>query len=155
MRMRDRAKWRWILAVLAGLGVAAPGCGGGDKRAEEPAPAIDEDGGDDEGGASDVLVPEEKFDEIKSVFERKASIVSRCFVTGVEAGEIEKNAKGHITIGATIGTDGKASSVKALQSSLGSKAAEQCVVDLVKDWTFTDSLPKPVETSHTYVMDQY
>ena len=104
---------------------------------------------------SHVLIPEEKFDEIKRVFESKASVVSRCYVNGIEAGEIDKSAKGHVTVGVTVTTSGAASDVKILESDLGSQAIEGCIRDLVTTWTFTDALPKPVETSHTYVLDRF
>jgi TonB family protein len=140
------------IGLVVGLGLAT--CGGGDKKVEAPRESADDDSGGGE-DHSDVLVPEEKFDEIKRTFDSKRTMVSRCYVTGVEAGEIDRTAKGHITVGVTVTRDGKASNVRVLQSSLGSKAADDCVVGMVEGWTFTDSLPKPVEHSHTYVMDRF
>jgi len=139
--------WGGALAVLVA-------CGGKSAEPTTPPDAVEDDGGGEAAEVSHVLVPERKFDEIARTFERKAPIVSRCYVAGVEAGEIEGSKRGQITVAVTVTTEGKASNVRVLRSTLGSKAAEACVVDKVAGWTFTDSLPKPVEHSYTYVLDR-
>ena len=69
----------WISAALA-----AAACGGGQQMAEAPDPVLE----GDSGAEGDVLIPPEKFDEINRTFERKRNHVSRCFVVGVDAGEV-------------------------------------------------------------------
>ena len=95
------------------------------------------------------------FEEIKSVFENKTAMVARCYVQGIESEEVEKTKKGFVTVGVTVTTDGKASNVRVLKSSFGSPAVDACVVEMVQGWEFTDALPKPLDTSHTYVMDRF
>lgn len=141
-----------ILSLCAALAGAA--CGGGERRVEKPA----ESASDDAGGGPDtsgVLIPDEKYEEIKSVFERKTAQVGRCYVAGIEAGQIEKSAKGFVTVGVTVTTAGKASQVRVLKSSFTSSALEGCFIEMVGGWEFTDALPKPLETSHTYVLDRF
>jgi hypothetical protein len=139
------------IGAVVGLSLAA--CGGGGARPAAPV----ESAADDSGGGPDtsaVLIPYEKYDEIKSVFERKTAIVGRCYVAGIEAGQIDKAAKGFVTVGVTVTTDGKASKVRVLKSSFKSSALEGCMIEMVGGWEFTDSLPKPLDTSHTYVLDR-
>jgi hypothetical protein len=79
--------------------------------------------------------------------------VSRCHVEGVAAGEVERTEKGHVTVGLTINRDGSASDVRVMETSFKSTKVGECVVRLVRGWTFT-TLPKTLETSHTYVLDR-
>jgi TonB family protein len=142
------------LAVVV-MAVALGACGGSDKKqvaspADDGAVAVDDDGGSDS-----VLIPEEKFDEINNVFDRKTSMISRCFVAGVDAGQVDKGQKGFVTVDVTVNTSGKPEKVRIIKTSFKSQALNDCVTDMVKGWVFTDSLPKPVETSHTYVLDRF
>jgi len=130
-------------------------CGGDGKDAEEPTtgPAVDTSEGGDE-DPEEGMIPVEKFDEIKRTFERKQSQVSRCFVVGVEAGEIEKTAAGVVTVSATITKSGKATNVRIVESSFNSAALKQCVKDYVGRWLFT-TLPKDLEYSYQYRLQRF
>ncbi|HTE56175.1 MAG TPA: AgmX/PglI C-terminal domain-containing protein [Kofleriaceae bacterium] len=135
-------------AAALGIGLALVGCGGGQQQAEPAGePALER------GQIGDQLIPDEKYDEIKATFDRKATSVSRCYVEGVEAGEVDRSDKGHVTVGLTINPDGSPSDVRVMESSFKSSKVGDCVVRHVSGWTFT-TLPKSLETSHTYVLDR-
>ena len=138
----------WTTAVTLVTLAALAACGGGQK-ATEPA------GGGDAAAAghADPLIPEEKYDEIEATFAGKVGTVSRCYVEGVESGDVDRSEKGHVTVGLTINPDGSARDVRVMESSFKSKKVGECVVRLVSGWTFT-TLPRPLETSHTYVLDR-
>lgn len=152
--MQERT--RHLTGLAAALALAAmsgwtSGCGGGGQpRAETAEPA---GGGGEESGGGNELIPDEKYDEIKATFDRKVTIVSRCHAQGVETGDVERSEKGHVTIGLTINPDGTPSGVRVMESSFQSDKVGQCIVDMVNTWTFP-TLPKPLETSHTYVLDR-
>ena len=55
--------------------------------------------------------------------------------------------------GREINPDGSASDVRVMESSFKSSKVGDCVVRMVSGWTFT-GLPKPLDTSHTYVLDR-
>lgn len=138
-----------VVAVSVGLFCGA--CGGSQKKAEEPKVAEPEA---EEPSEEEVLIPEEKFGEINRAFERKTSMVSRCFVEALEAGEVKKNEKGFVTVGLTVLESGAPSKVRVLETSFKSKVIQDCVTGLVERWTFT-TLPRPLEISHTYVLQQF
>jgi hypothetical protein len=145
---------QWLLGVV----LAAAACGGssgGGEDTVEPAPCPECSTGDDD-GPSDVdstIIPEEKYEEIKKTFQRKTGTVSRCYVEGFEAGEVEKSEKGHVTVGLTIQPDGSPSDVKVLETSFKSGKVGECMVRMVSGWKFP-TLPKALDTSHTYVLDR-
>jgi len=143
-------KWIVVMAALAA-------CGGGQKGSSEPS---DTSGGGDQvasSGSDDSeagMIPPEKFDEIKRTFERKQSQVSRCFVVGVDAGEIDKSDKGTVTIGATITQAGKATNVRILETNFKSSAMEQCIKEKVASWVFT-TLPQSLDYSYQYRLERF
>ena len=141
-------KWLMVLAAMAA-------CGGGEKAAEEPVEPVadvESDEGDDSG--DEGMIPAEKFDEIKRTFERKQTQVSRCFVAGVDAGEIQKTDKGAVTIGATITKAGKASNIRVIETTFKSPAMEQCIKDKVAGWVFT-TLPQELDYSYQYRLERF
>jgi TonB family protein len=152
--MQERGRHLFGLAALAlaaGTIGGASGCGGGQPRAE----TAEQTGGEEEGGGGgeSQLIPDEKYEEIKSTFDRKVTIVSRCHAQGVQSGDVERSEKGHVTVGLTINPDGSPTDVRVMESSFKSDKVGQCIVDMVQSWTFP-TLPKPLETSHTYVLDR-
>jgi len=149
MQMRVAETVAGLATALALLFMLADsGCAGSQKEAEAPAGS-----GDESGEGDGKLIPEEKYEEISATFVRKTGTVSRCYVEGVEGGEGEQSKKGHITIGLTINPDGSASDVRVMESSFKSAKVGECVVRMVSGWSFT-TLPRPLETSHTYVLDR-
>ncbi len=130
------------------LMVASEGCGGGQ---QEPASPGGEAGGEQGGDSDAKLIPEEKYDEITATFDSKTGSVSRCYAEGDQTGDPER--KGHVTVRLIINPDGHTSEVSVMETSFKSAKVGDCVVRLVKGWTFP-TLPRPLETSHTYVLDR-
>ena len=144
-----------LLELVAGVATAAAlllmlasGCGGGQQEVVE-SPGGEAAEGEQESGGE--LIPEEKYEEINATFDRKTGSVSRCYGEGDESGDPDR--KGHVTVRLTINRDGTTSNVKVLETSFKSSKVGECVVRLVKGWTFP-TLPRPLETSHTYVLDR-
>ena len=142
------------MALATALGAACGGQEGAREDVVEPAPCP-ECGGGEGGGATvdDTVIPDEKYEEIRHEFEAKTQTVARCYVDGFDAGEVEKTQKGAITVSLTINTAGKPENVHIEKSSFNSEAVGSCVVRLVSGWTFP-TLPKRLDTSHTYVLDR-
>ncbi|HKE14101.1 MAG TPA: AgmX/PglI C-terminal domain-containing protein [Kofleriaceae bacterium] len=143
-----------LFEMVAGLATAAAvvlfvgdmSCGGGQKEPAEPAAG---QGGGAEGGEA-ALIPEEKYDEINSIFDNKTGSVSRCYA---QEETTDSDKKGHVTIRLTINKDGTTSRVSVMESSFKSAKVGDCVVRMASGWSFP-TLPRPLETSHTYVLGQ-
>jgi hypothetical protein len=135
------------IAVAFALGA----CGGSQKTDDDTEIVfVEEDSSSDD----NELIPEEKFEQIKNTFERKATTVARCFPEAVETGEVSKNDRIKLTVGLVIKPDGSPSELKILGSSKRSKALEECVMKVVSRWEFTD-LPKPLEYSYGFVLQNF
>ena len=145
-----------LLELVAGAATAAAlmlmlasgGCGGGQQEPASPGG----EAGEEQGGDSDAkLIPEEKYDEITATFDSKTGSVSRCHAEGDQTGDPE--GKGHVTVRLIINPDGHTSEVSVMETSFKSAKVGDCVVRLAKGWTFP-TLPRALETSHTYVLDR-
>ena len=139
-----------LLVVLA-----AAACGGKNKNNADTTgggPTIDPNmsSGDSTDRSGDV--DPTKLDEVNQLLERRRNIVSRCLSNAVEAGEAPKNARGKVTLEIKIGTDGKASSVEVIKSSIESKEVQGCVKRKVEEIEFPH-MNKAFETSYTYAME--
>ena len=130
----------------------ASACGSSDKKTETPSGYVYGEEAEEE--ESDELIPEEKFDEIKNTFERKATTVARCFPEAVAAGEVDSNARVKVSVGLVIKPDGSPSELKILAASERSKVLEACVLQAVSRWEFT-TLPKPLQYSHGFVLQRF
>ena len=93
-----------------------------------------------------------KMDEVNQLLDRKRMIVSRCLSQAVEAGNAPKNARGKITLEIKIGSDGKATSVEVIKTSIESKEVQGCVKRKVEEITFPQ-FAKQYDTSYTYAME--
>jgi len=147
---------RQELGLAAALCIAmAAGCGGGKKAAEEPGPAatVEDDSGDEGNGngSGDVLIPAEKFEEVKAFFDRKRNMVSRCFVKALDAGEVKETDEAKVQLTMTIMPDGSITKARITHCSHASPVLRSCVLNYVKEWTVT-TLPKPFDYSYTYAM---
>lgn len=137
--------------------VWATACGGGKKDVEEPEPAAtsgeyaEDDGEEDGEAAGDVLISAEKFEEVRSFFDRKRRLVSRCFVKALEAGEVKETDDAKVQVTLTIEPNGKISNARITHCSHASKVLRGCVLEYVKGWTVT-TLPKPFDYSYTFGM---
>ena len=151
----SRRQWLWGVVLAASAAACGGSSAGGGEDTVEPAPCPECTSGDENkpDEVDSTIIPEEKYEEINKTFTAKMGVVKRCYVEGFEAGEVEKSEKGHVTVGLTIQPDGSASDVKVMQSSFKSDKVGACVVRMVSGWKFP-TLPKSLETSHTYVLDR-
>ncbi|MCP4446486.1 MAG: hypothetical protein GY811_14240 [Myxococcales bacterium] len=141
-------EWRNKVVLVGAL--VALGCGGSEKKPEAPEPEVSEEVDDEEV----ELVPVEKIEEIKSIFERRASSVARCFPIAVESGEVDPNERVQVSVGLVIQPDGSPSKVRILGSSKRSKALETCVIESVQRWEFI-TLPIPLEYSYGFKLQRF
>ena len=146
---------RQKLGLLAALCLVwTTACGGGKKGAEEPEPAgggeeyVDEDEGDDGG---DVLIPAEKYEEVRSFFDRKRRLVSRCFVKALDEGEVKETDDAKVQITVTITPGGRIKNARITKCSHASPVLRSCVLDYVNSWVVT-RLPKKFDYSYTFGM---
>jgi hypothetical protein len=140
---------------MAAVVAMACACGGSKKK-------VDDTGDDDyvygqqkeHEDTEGELIPEEKFEEIKRTFERKASTVARCFPEAVAAGELEKNDRVKLTLGLEIQPDGSSEKMEILASSKRSETLEACVMKSVSRWEFS-TLPKPLQYSYMFTLQRF
>ena len=130
--------------VVASVTAVTAGCGGGGSHADttpatEAAPAAE----------ATEQVPPEKMDEINRNLDRKRPIMSHCLAIAVDNKELPKNSRGKLTVEISIGTSGKADSIKIVKTSLESKTLGECVTHHIQEIQFPE-LPKPFVTSYTY-----
>jgi len=112
--------------IMAAALLAA--CGGATVQ-QAPPPVAPEAGGADPSA----------YAAVAEVFAKKRPIVSQCYGTAVENRELTEDAKGRVKVGLRVLPSGQAENVHIVESSLGSKSVEDCVVKLVQRWT----LPAP------------
>lgn len=139
---------------LACVALLWSGCGGGDKNVEAPADDGVSAAEESESGDEGDLVPEEKFQEIRYTFERKSSLLSRCFPEAVEAGDLDAGDKVKLTIGLTIQTDGSPKDVHIVETTKKSATVDACVKRTVGRWQFT-TLPKPLPYSYGLILQDF
>ena len=70
----------------------------------------------------------------------------------VDNGSLPKGSRGKMTLDITVGTAGKASSVKVIKSSLESKPLEDCVVGKVHEIQFPE-IPTEYQTTYGYAFE--
>ncbi len=133
----------------------ATACGGGKKEAEEPEPAanVEDDTGDTEeaSDSDEVLIPAEKFEEVKRFFDHKRQLVSRCFVKALDAGEVKETDNADVQVTLTIMPDGSVVNARVTSCTPSSKVLRSCVLGHVKSWKVT-TLPKKFDYSYTFGM---
>lgn len=141
-----------LLAVGITVVVA---CGGGKKNEDTTSGVTPIDPNMTTGDRTDrsgAMIPPEKMDEIVRLLDRKRPTVSRCLTMVVDNQELPKSSRGKMTLGITIGTSGKATSVTVIKSSLESKSLETCVIGKVNEIQFPD-LPSQYETTYAYAFE--
>jgi len=138
-----------------GIAVVVAACGGGKKKQDTTGGGVTIDPNATTGDTTDrsgSMIPPEKMDEIVRLLDRKRPTVSRCLTMVVDNQELPKNSRGKMTLGITISTAGKASSVKVIKSSLENKNLETCVIGKVNEIQFPD-LPAQYETTYAYAFE--
>jgi hypothetical protein len=151
---KPASSWRFLgalfglVAWFALFTVAAPGCGGPGKKTAE-GPDMEAEYDDEDERAGDDIMAEDKLDEIQRFFDNKRTVITRCFTSAIDAGEIPKNASGRLNITVKILPSGKVTSVRITEIQPRSKFFENCVTETASNWTVT-TLSKPFDYSHSY-----
>ncbi len=149
--MMNKATGAWILMLSIGSAFAV-GCGGGEKKVEEPTvPLIQQEEEEEYVDNEDEMIPEEKFVEIKSTFKRKSTTVARCYPKAMDAGEVDKDGTVKVTVGMVIQKDGWAKDIVIAATSKRSATLESCVITAIGRWQFTE-LPSELPYSFTFVL---
>jgi hypothetical protein len=135
-------------AVALCAGLLLSGCGG----AEAPAPAapVSENGDEgDEKGAS-ALISAEDLEAVSLYFERKRTVISRCFNDAMDSGEVPDDVRAlYLTVTVTVHPGGKARDVRFSDATVPSAGIEACVRDHIDRWTLPD-VAQAFEYSHRY-----
>ncbi len=146
---------RWALGIGL-LGCMAQGCGGHDDRPKGPEPLLVEEGEplpdappESETPIQPEMLPAEKLDEVAAFFDRKRSIVARCWADALEAEAVPAEAEGTITVNMIISPAGQPQKVTVAGAEPRSEMLENCVLERVRSWTITE-LPRPLEYSYTF-----
>lgn len=137
----------WLGVMVLALGGAVAACG---KNTPPPAAPVAEDGegegGEDEGdegedgslGGATEATPED-YDAMQRFFAKRRVQVARCYGDALEAGAIDKKAKGSMTVEMVITRDGRAEALEIVKDSLKNDAVAACVKTMIAGW----ELPKP------------
>lgn len=139
------------------LVIALSACGGGGKKTEDTTSSgvtpIDPNASSgDSTDRSGSMIPPEKMDQINRLLDRKRPTVSRCLTMVVDDQELPKGSRGKMTLGITVATNGKASKVNVISSSLESKRLEECVIGKVNEIEFPQ-IPSPYQTTYSYAFE--
>jgi len=141
------------MRIVLAAAIALAACGGGEKKVEGPDSVDDADDGD-EGMDEGEMVSQEVLDGIKRVFERKVTVVGRCWEKAVDAGDLQKNDKVILTVNTTIQPSGSPTDTTIIKSSAASETLKSCVVNMVSSWTFPQP-PKSLPFSHIYRFEEF
>jgi outer membrane biosynthesis protein TonB len=75
--------------------------------------------------------------------------VSQCYGNAITNRELKEDAKGRIRLALHVLPGGRAEDVRVVETTLNSKAVEDCVVKLVQSWTLP-SPDRPLDFLYTY-----
>ncbi len=146
----------WLVVPVALLVAAVASCGG--HKSQPAAPSGDSGDNGEGGGVSENpcgdsgMCPPETLDRIKEALDSKRVTMSRCLSDAVSAGEAQKSAKGAVTVQFVITPSGQAEHVRVGNSTVGSKAVDQCVIAKVGQIAFP-AVPKNLDWSYTYAFE--
>lgn len=137
------------------LVLAAAACGGKNKNSVESGGGegtIDPNASSgDSTDRSGEQVDPVKMDEVNHLLDRKRTIVSRCLSNAIDSGSAPKGSHGKVTLEIKI-SQGKATSVQVVKTSIESTEVQDCVKEKVRDISFP-VMRKDYETSYTYAME--
>ena len=89
------------------------------------------------GGQKDgrALTPEE-WERVDTTIRQKKDVLNRCYAE--ELGRLkDRNFAGDVTLNIRITTEGRASDVQVVDSTLKSEVVERCLADEVRQWDFS------------------
>jgi outer membrane biosynthesis protein TonB len=93
-------------------------------------------------------LPGEKVEELNDYFTKKGTRVARCYQQELER-RGDRSLTGKVTVKMRIGTDGKASRVEVLETTLNTPSVEQCIIQDIQGWSLPE-LPNAVVWTWTF-----
>jgi predicted small lipoprotein YifL len=143
--MTPRTVTRAIATMLLGASLAA--CGGkGEGPAQPAAPSAEEPEGEGEGSK---LISDQDLEAVTLYFERKRTVVSRCFTDAMDAGEAGDAKELFLTVTVKVQPGGKATSVRFSDATVRSEGIETCVREHIEKWTLPE-VKQAFDYSHRY-----
>jgi hypothetical protein len=142
---------RSLGAVALCAGLLVSGCGGSEKRGPaQPVSGEGEDEGSGEEGGGSTLISDEDLETVRLYFERKRTVISRCFSDAMDGGEVDEEARElYLTVTVTVDPDGKARNVRFSDQTVRSDSIESCVREHIDKWTLP-RVEQTFEYSHRY-----
>ena len=145
MKPRSTRVTRTLATFLLGAALAA--CGGKSQApAEEPAPSTDEEAAGEEGSN---LISDEDLEAVTLYFDRKNTVVSRCFTEAMDAGEAGDAKELYLTVTVKVLPGGKATNIRFSDATVRSQSLAKCVRDHIVKWTLPE-VKQPFDYSHRY-----
>ena len=79
-------------------------------------------------------VSPEKYADVATFFDKKRPIVVVCYNNAVTNRKLAEGSQGRVTLGMTVTPTGAPQGVHVVDSTLKSKDAEDCLVQMVSKW---------------------
>ena len=135
-----------VATLLLGASLAA--CGGKSQGPSQPAPS-NEGEAEGEGETDSKLIPDEDLEAITLYFDRKRTVVSRCFTDAMDANETGDAKELYLTVTVKVRPGGKATNVRFSDATVRSDSIESCVRDHIEKWTLPE-VKQAFDYSHRY-----
>lgn len=150
MKPRSTRVTRALATILLGASFLAPvtACGGKSQGTAPPAAPAE---GDDEtaGNGDSNLISAQDLDTVTLYFERKNTVVSRCFTDAMDAGEAGEARELYLTVTVRVEPGGKATNIRFSDATVRSQSLAACVRDHIEKWTLPE-VTQPFDYSHRY-----
>lgn len=148
---RTRATRALTTAILLGLlGASLAACGGKSQGSAQPA-APGGDGEPEGEGESEgsKLISDEDLEAVTLYFDRKRTVVSRCFTDAMDEGDAGDARALYLTVTVKVLPGGKARDVRFSDATVRSEGIEACVREHIEKWTLPE-VKQPFDYSHRY-----
>lgn len=142
--MKPRTVTRAIATMLLGASLAA--CGG---KSEGPAQPAAPSGEEPEESGDSKLISDEDLEAVTLYFDRKRTVVSRCFTDAMDAGEAGDAKELFLTVTVKVHPGGKATNVRFSDATVRSESIETCVREHIEKWTLPE-VKQAFDYSHRY-----
>jgi hypothetical protein len=150
MKPRSKRVTRALATILlaASLVALVAACGGKSQGTTRPAGPADGDGEAADSGDS-KLISAQDLDAVTLYFERKNTVVSRCFTDAMDAGEAGDAKELYLTVTVKVLPGGKATNIRFSDATVRSQSLAACVRDHIEKWTLPE-VTQPFDYSHRY-----
>jgi hypothetical protein len=149
MKPRSKRVTRALATLLlAASFLALAACGGKSQGTTQPAGPADGDGEAADSGDS-KLISAQDLDAVTLYFERKNTVVSRCFTDAMDAGEAGDAKELYLTVTVKVLPGGKATNIRFSDATVRSQSLAACVRDLIEKWALPE-VTQPFDYSHRY-----